>query len=386
MILIIHYIRKQYLQKQNRVIINVNKNVYVYVCIIKIQNYYKVLTNIYCYRGSRKILTTLHIVLKSKYSVKHPLTGEELDNITEHKESFEKKKRLIWGQTSNKSTSGVTKKKRDRLQEQIADGIDTYTFFLANDKGNRELYVGKMTNIYDKKEIPEGSPLTEFVPNYYSTNVGTENDRCNLYVDVNTFIKVDIGYLDNMTIESSGNSIPLKKNSTPTFLVNINNELNNLLTNIINNPESNYQYQVEQEEVPNDVIINDHPRDKQSKQTGRKSGKYNRNSLTAKKAIVSAKYKCEIDGSHEEFVSRATGENYVEAHHLIPIGYQDDFTKSIDVEANIVSLCAGCHRKLHHATYTDIKPLIEHLYSNRINRLKDCEIEISKGTLLGYYK
>lgn len=326
---------------------------------------------------------TIHIVLK--FPVDYTIAGGTTDTITEHKQLFEYKNRLIWGQGSNKSTSGVAKKNRDRLQEQISNGIDTYSFFLANYKGERELYVGKMINIYDKGEIPEGSPLAEYIPSYYSTNVGTENDRSNLYVDVNTFFKIDLGYINNMNVESSGNKIPFDRNSTPTFLVNINIELDNLLFKLLNNPESNYQYQVEQEEVPNDVTIDDQPKDKPLKTSGRGSGSYKRDYETAKKAIVLAKNKCEIDESHEDFISRVTGKNYVEAHHLIPMEYQDDFTNSIDVEANIVSLCVGCHKKLHHATFTEIKPLIEELYDDRIDRLIDCEIELTKDKLLTFY-
>ncbi|MDM5198977.1 restriction endonuclease [Fictibacillus enclensis] len=327
---------------------------------------------------------TLHLVLK--FPVDYIIAGGTTDTITEHKQLCEYKNRLIWGQGSNKSTSVVTKKNRDRVQEQISNGIDTYSFFLANNKGERELYVGKMINIFDKGEIPEGSPLTEYIPSYYSSNVGTENDRSNLYVDVNTFFKIDLGYIDNMTVESSGNKIPFDRNSTPTFLVNINIELDNLLFKLLNNPEANFQYQVEQEEVPDYVTVVDQPNDKPSKTSGSGSSSYKRDYNTAKTAIVTAEYRCEIDASHEGCISRVTHKNYVEAHHLIPIEYQDDFANSVDVEANIVSLCVGCHKKLHHAAYTVIKPLIEKLYDERIDRLRYCDVELTKSKLLSYYK
>ena len=51
--------------------------------------------------------------------------------------------------------------------------------------------------------------------------------------------------------------------------------------------------------------------------------------------------------------------NYVEAHHLIPMGFQDDFSKSIDVEANIISLCTYCHKNYIMLNIKVIEPLIK---------------------------
>lgn len=155
---------------------------------------------------------------------------------------------------------------------------------------------------------------------------------------------------------------------------------------LLTNPEANFQYQVEQEDVPDDVTVEDIPKGKPIKTTGSGTSSYKRNSKTSKTAIVTAKYKCEIDGTHGDFISRVTGKNYVEAHHLIPMEYQEGFTNSVDVEANIVSLCVSCHKKLHHATNAVIKPLIEKLYAERIDRLEDCNIELTKAELLSYYK
>jgi hypothetical protein len=327
----------------------------------------------------------LHLLLKFP-NEKFFKDGHNTDTTTEHKNVCLTKNRLIWGQGSNKSISGVAKKNRDRIRVQISSGIDTFTFFLSKDRGQRELFVGKMTDIYDKGEIPEGSPLTEYIPSYYASTVGTEYDINNLYVDVTTFFKIDLGYIENMTVESSGNKIPFGRNSTPTFLVNINIELESLLFELLNNPESNYQYQVEQAEIPDIGTINDQPKEKPLKASSKGSAPYKRDYETAKKAIVLAKYRCEIDPIHEDFISKVTKENYVEAHHLVPLEFQDDFDNSIDVEANIVSLCASCHKKLHHAEFSVIKPLITKLYDERIDRLNDCEIMLAKDKLLSYYK
>jgi len=76
---------------------------------------------------------------------------------------------------------------------------------------------------------------------------------------------------------------------------------------------------------------------------------YNRKPAIAKEALIKAEYKCQLDPSHKTFISAYHGNNYVEAHHLIPLKYQDDFKYSLDVPGNIVSLCPNCHRLMHHA-------------------------------------
>ncbi|WP_240660884.1 HNH endonuclease [Peribacillus frigoritolerans] len=197
---------------------------------------------------------------------------------------------------------------------------------------------------------------------------------------------MDNRYLDNITLESTGDKVLNVKNSSSIFLINIDEELEKQLVELVLNPEENYQYEVEQEDVPETVNVVDQPKERPSKTSGSDTWSYKRDSKTSKTAIVTSNYKCEIDASHEAFISRVTGKNYVEAYHLIPMEYQEDFTNSIDVEANIVSLCVGCHKKLHHATYAIIKPLIEKLYDDRLYRLKDCEIDLTKAKLLSYYK
>ncbi|MFA2809134.1 HNH endonuclease [Bacillus mycoides] len=202
---------------------------------------------------------------------------------------------------------------------------------------------------------------------------------------MSTFVKIDSKLVNEIIVESTGEKVLNVTNPRSIFLTNISESLRDLIIEILRNPESNYQYQIEQENVGS-VIIEDTPKYVPSKSKGEGSGAYKRDSKTAKNAIVLANYKCEIDLNHEDFISKVTKKNYVEAHHLIPMGFQDDFQKSIDVEANIISLCAHCHKKLHHAEYKVIEPLIEKLYDARINRLNNCGINIDKYEFLNYYK
>ena len=113
--------------------------------------------------------------------------------------------------------------------------------------------------------------------------------------------------------------------------------------------------------------------------------KYSRSDEVASKALSFARYKCEIDNNHVTFVSRRSGENYVEAHHLIPISFSEEFNFSLDVEANIVSLCPNCHRKIHRGLEHEIKELIEILYFRRINQLNKCGLPIGMQQLYLWY-
>ncbi len=328
---------------------------------------------------------SLHLVLK--FPVNYKISGGSTDTITEHKNVFDTHDRLVWGQFSNKDESGVSEKNRKTINEkQIRAGVDSFTFFLANNKGKRELFVGKLNKVIDRKQIPTTSPLIKYIPSYYSGSVGTPAESMSVFVDVSTFIKIDNKLVDEITLASNKKRVLDVKNARSVFIVNITENLHNIIADLIMNPEENFQYQIEQVDIPEDVTVEDKPKDKPSKKTGSGKSSYQRDPKTSKTAIVTANYKCEIDASHLDFISRATGENYVEAHHLIPMEYQEDFSKSVDVEANIVSLCVSCHKKLHHAEYKVIQPLIEKLYDDRIDRLEDCEIGLKKIELLSYYK
>jgi hypothetical protein len=62
-----------------------------------------------------------------------------------------------------------------------------------------------------------------------------------------------------------------------------------------------------------------------------------------------AGYSCEYDSSHKLFVSRFSRRNYLEAHHLVPLGLQSEFPHKLDTLENVYCLCSYCHRAVHHA-------------------------------------
>lgn len=106
----------------------------------------------------------------------------------------------------------------------------------------------------------------------------------------------------------------------------------------------------------------------------------------AKEALIKAEYKCETDSSHLTFVAKKTDQNYVEAHHLIPMSVQKDFTYDLDVHGNIISLCPNCHRKYHYACLEDKEEMLNILYVKRKKSLEGFGIDIPLYKLIEFYK
>lgn len=116
----------------------------------------------------------------------------------------------------------------------------------------------------------------------------------------------------------------------------------------------------------------------------------NRDKDTANKALTRAGYLCEFDNAHGLFLRKKQPINYTEPHHLIPLKYDDLFEKSLDVQANIVSLCSHCHNLIHYGA--DAEVVIRKLWEDRHQEIIDAGIGTMKnGTdltveiLLGFY-
>lgn len=108
-----------------------------------------------------------------------------------------------------------------------------------------------------------------------------------------------------------------------------------------------------------------------------------RNRQKAMNALAHAHFKCENDNTHQTFISKRTGRNYVEAHHLVPMNYWKRFNCDIDQEENIVSLCSNCHSEIHHGR--DARDLIKKLYDKRKELLKDIGVQITLEELFDMY-
>ncbi|EGM79648.1 Putative restriction endonuclease [Rheinheimera sp. A13L] len=92
---------------------------------------------------------------------------------------------------------------------------------------------------------------------------------------------------------------------------------------------------------------------------------YNRKRRVALDAMAHARYRCEATSSHRLFVSKATGKNYLEAHHIIPVSLGSQFNVQLDVIENVVCLCPFCHRALHHAEPGIAVPILDRIVKRR---------------------
>jgi hypothetical protein len=109
---------------------------------------------------------------------------------------------------------------------------------------------------------------------------------------------------------------------------------------------------------------------------------FKRSELKAKKSIILADFKCDLDNSHTSFISK-NGKPYMEAHHLVPLSCQDEFQFSLDVDSNIVCLCPNCHRMLHYGC--QINDQLKKLYVKRKKLLEISKIYIEFERLLELY-
>ncbi len=110
---------------------------------------------------------------------------------------------------------------------------------------------------------------------------------------------------------------------------------------------------------------------------------YPRNPKVSKNALILANNECEVSKIHKSFLRKNTNVRYTEAHHLIPLKFHADFDTSLDVEANVVSLCSECHNKLHYGKNN--KEILECLFKTHEQNLNESNIKISLKDLLEYY-
>lgn len=125
---------------------------------------------------------------------------------------------------------------------------------------------------------------------------------------------------------------------------------------------------------------------KPPKKSNRSGSGYVTDPRIARGVLEQSDYKCSFDPNHITFTSRATGRNYVEAHHLIPMNMQSDFANSLDVSGNIVPLCPTCHKKIHLAHFEEKETLISHLLGQRGKELSVFGLEISLSPLKDIYR
>lgn len=117
--------------------------------------------------------------------------------------------------------------------------------------------------------------------------------------------------------------------------------------------------------------------------------RYSKNPLIGKIAIQQANYLCEHISEHTTFISNTTMKQYMEAHHLIPISYQEEmwekFGVNIDCVENIVSLCPNCHRAIHYAEKEYKMEIITKMYEMKKHDLKRIGIDLTLEEVVNLY-
>lgn len=109
-----------------------------------------------------------------------------------------------------------------------------------------------------------------------------------------------------------------------------------------------------------------------------------RSSIIKNQVIMSSGYKCEINENHNTFTSDSTRHPYMEGHHGIPISKQDNFDYSLDIYANIISLCPICHRLLHYGIHDERVDVLKRIYYLRSDRLCKSGLRLSQDEFIDF--
>jgi hypothetical protein len=149
--------------------------------------------------------------------------------------------------------------------------------------------------------------------------------------------------------------------------------------------EDNYQEKLQNIDTKNITIPSGAIAKDLSKRKPSTSEQWNRDPKMAAIAIENANYQCEINPDHKTFISDKSGKNFLEAHHFIPMKYQEYFDVSIDVPENILALCPNCHRAFHHAQYVEKGILIDTFFLKRVNQLISRGIDLKIDSIKDYY-
>ncbi|MEA3227494.1 MAG: HNH endonuclease signature motif containing protein [Campylobacterota bacterium] len=88
-------------------------------------------------------------------------------------------------------------------------------------------------------------------------------------------------------------------------------------------------------------------------------------------------FRCVISKDHTTFYSK--GNPYIEAHHIIPMFQQKNYSFKLDTLENIISLCPNCHREIH---FSDNKQEI----LEKIFKINSAQMSKNQIDLNDFYK
>ncbi|MEG1301079.1 MAG: hypothetical protein RSC93_10275 [Erysipelotrichaceae bacterium] len=192
-----------------------------------------------------------------------------------------------------------------------------------------------------------------------------------IHYDEKSNIPFNQWLLDNaLTLKKNIKQLEKKYNNKLNFHILLeDNAVNNSISNLNVFPDS-FEYCDELLLAPEKIIKNN-------------ISTYKRSRQKSINAIVHANFHCEMDNTHHTFIRKKCNFPYTEAHHLIPLTYQDQFEYSLDIEENIISLCSNCHNEIHYGI--NAHKLIEKLYNERKELLRKKNIDIKLDKLLSFY-
>ena len=111
---------------------------------------------------------------------------------------------------------------------------------------------------------------------------------------------------------------------------------------------------------------------------------YTRDPKLARRRFALANYRCEFDSAHQLFTGRVLGKPFLEAHHLVPMKYQEYFKNAeLDHIDNIYALCPFCHRAVHHAEPEFAGLILKTLVTQR-DQVCDL-LGVNENKILQYY-
>lgn len=114
-----------------------------------------------------------------------------------------------------------------------------------------------------------------------------------------------------------------------------------------------------------------------------------RNPIVGKISIKKSDFKCNLDSSHETFISKTTNEQYMEPHHLIPISnallFWEKYKINIDCPENILALCPNCHKAIHLSNDRLKLELLKKMYELKKDDLKKINLDLSFEQIKKFY-
>jgi hypothetical protein len=97
---------------------------------------------------------------------------------------------------------------------------------------------------------------------------------------------------------------------------------------------------------------------------------YGRDRRVALEALNRAGFVCELFPEFPTFVSRSSGMLFMEAHHLIPMKLQSNFSKPLDVTDNICCLNPLSHRLVHYGKFETFESKLARIVRARSDFIK----------------